>query len=320
MTIALGVVMDPISTIHFKKDSTLAMLLEAQQRGYALYYMEQADIFCRDTEPMACMRPLRVKADPTKWFELDEARQLPLAQLDVILMRKDPPFDENYIYTTHLLELAEQRGCLVVNRPQSLRDANEKLFTLQFPQCIPPTLVSAQPALLREFLAVQRDIIVKPLGAMGGASIFRLTHTDPNINVVLEIMTQHGSRLIMAQRYLPEVVKGDKRILLIDGEPVPFALARIPAAGETRANLAVGGHGEGVALTERDRWICAQVAPALRERGLVFVGLDVIGEYLTEINITSPTCIRELDSQYGLNISGMLLDRIESSLRKQHAN
>ncbi len=320
MTISLGVVMDPISAIHYKKDSTLAMLLEAQQRGYAIYYMEQTDLFCRDTEPMARMRSLQVKADPVNWFALGEIQRLPLAQLDVILMRKDPPFDENYIYTTHLLELAEQRGCMVINRPQSLRDANEKLFTLQFPQCIPPTLVSARPELIREFLTEQHDIIVKPLGAMGGASIFRLTDTDPNINVVLEIMTQHGSRLVMVQRYLPEVVKGDKRILLIDGEPVPYALARIPAVGETRANLAVGGRGEGIALSERDRWICTQVAPVLRARGLLFVGLDVIGDYLTEINITSPTCIRELDSQYGLNISGMLLDRIESTLRKLHAN
>lgn len=320
MSITLGVVMDPIGAIHYKKDSTLAMLLEAQQRGYALFYMEQADLYCRDTEPMARMRPLQVKADPTNWFSLGAAQQLPLAQLQVMLMRKDPPFDTNYIYTTHLLELAEQRGSLVINRPQSLRDANEKLFALQFPQCIPPTLVSAQAALLQEFLAEQHDIIVKPLGAMGGTSIFRLTRTDPNINVVLEIMTQHGTQLVMAQRYLPEVIQGDKRILLIDGEPVPYALARIPAAGETRANLAVGGRGQGVALTERDRWICAQVAPALKARGLMFVGLDVIGDYLTEINVTSPTCIRELDNQFGLNISAMLLDCIETTLRKRHAN
>jgi glutathione synthase len=320
VSITLGVVMDPIGAIHYKKDSTLAMLLEAQQRGYALFYMEQADLYCRDTEPMARLRPLQVKADPTHWFSLGTAQQLPLAQLNVILMRKDPPFDTNYIYTTHLLEMAEQRGSLVINRPQSLRDANEKLFALQFPQCIPPTLVSAQAELLREFLAEQHDIIVKPLGAMGGASIFRLTRTDPNINVVLEIMTQHGTQLVMAQRYLPEVIQGDKRILLIDGEPVPYALARIPASGETRANLAVGGRGEGVALTERDRWICTQVAPALKARGLMFVGLDVIGDYLTEINVTSPTCIRELDSQFGLNISGTLLDCIEATLRKRHAN
>ena len=320
MSITLGVVMDPIGAIHYKKDSTLAMLLAAQQRGYTLFYMEQADLYCRDAEPMARMRLLHVMADPTNWFSLDEPQQLPLSRLDVILMRKDPPFDENYVYTTQLLELAERQGTVVINRPQSLRDANEKLFTLQFPQCIPPTLVSAQPELVREFLAAQHDIIVKPLGAMGGASIFRLTLADPNINVVLEIMTQHGTRLVMAQRYVPEVLQGDKRILLIDGEPVPYALARIPAAGETRANLAVGGRGEGVPLSTHDRWICAQVAPTLRARGLMFIGLDVISEYLTEINITSPTCIRELDSQFGLNISGMLLDRIETVLRKRHAN
>ncbi|MBI3561764.1 MAG: glutathione synthase [Gammaproteobacteria bacterium] len=316
MTLKLGVVMDPIETIHYAKDSTLAMLVEAQRRGYELFYMRQTDLFMRDTTPMASMRRLRVKLDPAQWFEWGDPQRQPLAELQVILLRTDPPVDMNYLYTTHLLELAQSRGCLVVNRPQSLRDANEKLFILQFPECIPPTLVSSQPELLREFLSAQHDIILKPLDAMGGRSIFRLTRTDPNLNVVLETMTQLATRPIMAQRYLPEVRAGDKRILLIDGEPIPYALARIPAVGETRANLAAGGQGKGVELSARDRWICAQVSPQLKTKGLLFVGLDVIGDYLTEINVTSPTCIRELDHGYGLNISGTLMDAIESRLRK----
>ncbi len=314
MTIKLGVVMDVISTIHYKKDSTLAMLLEAQRRGYAVFYMEQTDLYVRDGKVMARMQALQVKADPQHWYQLATPQHLPLAELNVILMRKDPPFNLKYIYSTYLLEQAENAGCLIVNRPQSLRDANEKLFTLQFPQCTPPTLVTSQSALIKAFLAEHQDIILKPLDGMGGASIFRVNQTDPNINVIIETMTQHGTQPIMAQRYLPAVIQGDKRILLIDGEPIPYALARIPAAGETRANLAAGGHGQGVALTERDRWICAQVGPTLKAKGLLFVGLDVIGDYLTEINVTSPTCIRELDAIYQLNISATLMDCIEAKL------
>ncbi len=314
MTIKLGVVMDAISAIHYKKDSTLAMLLEAQRRGYTVFYMEQTDLYVRDGTVMAHMQALQVKADPQNWYQLATPQHLPLAELNVILMRKDPPFNLNYIYTTYLLEQAENTGCLIVNRPQSLRDANEKLFTLLFPQCTPPTLVTSQSALIKDFLAEHQDIILKPLDGMGGASIFRVSQTDPNINVIIETLTQHGTQPIMAQRYLPAVTQGDKRILLIDGEPIPYALARIPAAGETRANLAAGGHGQGVALTERDRWICAQVGPTLKAKGLLFVGLDVIGDYLTEINVTSPTCIRELDAIYQLNISATLMDCIEAKL------
>lgn len=314
MTIKLGVVMDAISTIHYKKDSTLAMLLEAQRRGYALFYMEQTDLYVRDGTVMARMQALQVKADPQHWYQLATPVHLPLAELNVILMRKDPPFNLNYIYTTYLLEQAERAGSLIVNRPQSLRDANEKLFTLRFPQCTPPTLVTSQSALLKEFLAEHEDIILKPLDGMGGASIFRVRQTDPNINVIIETITQHGTQPIMAQRYLPAVTQGDKRILLIDGEPIPYALARIAASGETRANLAAGGHGQGVALTARDRWICEQVGPTLQAKGLLFVGLDVIGDYLTEINVTSPTCIRELDTIYQLNISATLMDSIEAKL------
>lgn len=317
MSISLGVVMDPIGAIHYKKDSTLAMLLEAQQRGYALFYMEQADLYWQDQQARARMRPLKVFADPDHWFELGDATQHPLSSLDTILMRKDPPFDNDYIYTTYFLEQAEQAGSLIVNKPQSLRDCNEKLFITQFPQCIPETTVSCQAGIIKEFLHQHGDLILKPLDSMGGASIFRVKQNDPNINVIIETLTQHGKRHIMAQRYIPEITQGDKRILLVNGEPVPYALARIPSEGETRANLATGGQGVGIALTERDRWICAQVAPTLQAKQLYFVGIDVIGDYLTEINVTSPTCIRELDAQFELNISAQLMDCIEQKLKQK---
>jgi len=316
MTVKLGVVMDPIATISVKKDTTLAMLLAAQARGWDLHYFEQADLYARGNQAFGRSRALRVKNDKQAWFAFDDERELALAELDVLLMRKDPPFDMEYIYTTYLLELAEAAGVLVVNKPASLRDANEKFFALHFPQCCPPTLVARDPARLKTFLNEHHDIVVKPLDGMGGASVFRLRQNDPNLNVILETLTGHGRRSTMAQRYIPEVTAGDKRILLIDGEPVPYALARIPQAGETRANLAAGGRGEGVALGGAGRWICAQVAPRLREMGLLFVGLDVIGEYLTEINVTSPTCARELDAQFGLDIGGDLMAAIEGRLRR----
>jgi glutathione synthase len=316
MTIKLGVVMDPIATITIKKDTTFAMLLAAQARGWELHYFEQADLYARGDEAFGRSRLVSVRDDKGGWFAFHGERELSLAELDAILMRKDPPFDMEYIYTTYLLELAETAGALVVNRPRSLRDANEKFFALRFPQCCPPTLVSREAARLKAFLGEHDDIVVKPLDGMGGASVFRLRRDDPNLNVILETLTRHGRRSSMAQRYLPEVVAGDKRILLIDGEPVPYALARIPQAGETRANLAAGGRGEGVPLNERDRWICAQVAPKLREMGLLFVGLDVIGDYLTEINVTSPTCARELDAQFGSDIGGDLMTAIERQLRR----
>ncbi len=314
MSIRLGVIMDPIGSINYKKDSSLAMLLAASNKGWQLYYMEQADLFAADGVARARMRKLEVFADPQCWYRLDEAEMNDLAELDVILMRKDPPFDMDYIYTTYLLELAEARGTLIVNKPQSLRDANEKLYTAWFPQCAPPTLVTSQAGLCREFLAEHRDIIIKPLEGMGGASIFRVRQNDPNFSVILETMTRHGRHPIMLQRFIPEISAGDKRILLIDGEPVPWALARLAAKGETRANLAAGGRGEGIPLSERDYWICQQVAPVLKEKGLIFVGLDVIGDYLTEINVTSPTCIRELDEQFGLDIGSQLMDAIEKHL------
>ena len=311
----VGVIMDPIGSIKPAKDSTLAMLLEAQARGHEVRYMEPRDLFLRGPEPRARTRALAVRDDPRDWYELGTEGVEPLAALDVVLMRQDPPFTMEYVYNTYVLEHAEAAGTLVVNRPRALRDTNEKLSILAFPECIAPTVVTREMPRLREFLGEHGDIVVKPLDGMGGSSVFRLRTDDPNINVVLETMTGNGARFAMAQRYVPEIAAGDKRILLIDGEPVPYALARMAAPGETRANLAAGGTGVGVPLTERDRWICAQVAPRLRERGLLFVGLDVIGDYLTEINVTSPTCIRELDKLYGLNISARLFEIIEARIR-----
>lgn len=314
MSIRLGIVMDPIAQISFKKDSSLAMLQSAQARGWSLHYMEPQDLYQRGSEARARMRPLKVFDDPAHWFELEEENDAPLADLDVLLMRKDPPFNSEYVYATYLLELAEKAGCLVVNRPQSLRDCNEKFFATQFPQFTPPTLVSRRADILREFAAEHGDVILKPLDEMGGASVFRHRQGDPNLSVMLEVLTEHGTRQIMAQRYLPAIKDGDKRILMVDGEPVPYCLARIPAPGETRGNLAAGGRGVAQPLTERDREIAAHVGPELRRRGLLFVGLDVIGEHLTEINVTSPTCIREIDNAYDTRIGERLMEVIAQRL------
>jgi glutathione synthase len=303
--------MDPISAINIKKDSSFAMLLAAQARGWTLYYMEQADLFLSEGKVSADMRPLSVKEDPENWYSLGDTQTQQLAALDVILMRKDPPFDMEYIYSTYLLEQAQKVGVLIINNPQSLRDANEKLFTAWFPQCCPPTLVTRKATLIRSFYEQHADIILKPLDGMGGASIFRIKPSDPNVSVIIETLTAHGQQSVMAQKYIPEIEHGDKRILMINGYPVDYALARIPAKGETRGNLAAGGRAEGRPLTDRDRWICEQVGPILREKGLYFVGLDVIGEFLTEINVTSPTCIRELDKQFNLNIADDLMACIE---------
>ena len=308
----VGVVMDPIATIKPKKDTTLALLLEARRRGHELHYMEQSDLWLRDGAACAHRRLLDVRDDPKSWFSFTGETTGPLAQLDVILMRKDPPVDQEYLYATYILERAQADGVLVVNRPEALRAVQEKLYTAWFAHLTPPTLVASAPVRVREFLAEHQDIIVKPLDLMGGASIFRLRQDDPNVSVVLELMTRHASRPVMAQRYVPEIVHGDKRLLLIDGQAPPYALARIPQAGETRGNLAAGGRGEGRELTARDREICAAVGPHLRELGLVFVGLDVIGDYLTEINVTSPTCVRELDAIYGINLAARLWDAIEA--------
>jgi glutathione synthase len=314
MSIKLGMVMDSIQKINIKKDTSFAMLLEAQARGWELHYMELNDLYLRNGRAYARTRTLFVQRDPQRWFEFHLEQDMPLDQLDVILMRKDPPFDQEYIYATYLLERAENLGVYVVNKPQSLRDANEKLFTAWFPQCCAETLVAREPERIRHFLYEQEEIILKPLDGMGGTSIFRLRRGDPNLSVILETMTRYNTRYVMAQKYLPEIVDGDKRILLVNGEPVPYALARIPAPGETRGNLAAGGRAEGRPLTERDWWIAGQVGPTLREKGLVFAGIDVIGDTLTEINVTSPTCVQELDREFGLNIAGMLMDHIENAI------
>lgn len=313
--IKLGVVMDSIAQIKVQKDSSFAMLLAAQARGWQLYYMELSDLFLHDGQASAKMQQVEVTDDPDNWYQLSNETVQPLHELDVILMRKDPPFNLEYIVATYLLEQAEKHGTLIVNKPQSLRDANEKLYTAWFPQCCPPNLVTNQAQHIRDFLNQHQDIILKPLDGMGGASIFRVKQDDVNISVIIETLTNHGQRFIMAQRFIPEITQGDKRILLIEGKPVPYALARIPAKGETRGNLAAGGRGEGIALSERDYWICEQVGDTLREKGLIFVGLDVIGDYLTEINVTSPTCIRELDRQFDLDIAGQLMDAIEQRLQ-----
>ena len=314
MSLRLGIVMDPIADINFKKDSSLAMLLAAQARGWSLLYMEQRDLYQARGQARGRMRPLKVFNDAQQWFELATEQDSPLAELDVILMRKDPPFDNEFVYSTYLLEQAERDGVLVVNRPQSLRDCNEKFFATQFPQYTPPTLVSRRADILRQFADEHRDIILKPLDGMGGSQIFRHREGDPNLSVILESLTQHGRQQIMAQGYLPAIKDGDKRILMIDGEPIPYCLARIPAAGETRGNLAAGGRGEARPLTERDKEIAAAVGPTLREKGLIFVGLDVIGEHLTEINVTSPTCIREIDAAFDTRIGERLMECIAGKI------
>ena len=315
MTVKLAVVMDPIKAINFKKDTTLAMLLAAQKREWEIWYIEQDCLYLDHGVAMAEMQALTVRYDPLDWFTLGERIRRPLADMDVVLMRKDPPFDNEFIYSTYILEAAELQGTLIVNKPQSLRDCNEKLFATLFPQCTPPTVVSRRADVLREFAAKHGDVILKPLDGMGGTSIFRHRAGDPNLSVILETLTALGTQQIMGQAYLPAIKDGDKRILMIDGEPVDYCLARIPAAGETRGNLAAGGHGEARPLSDKDRWIASQVGPTLREKGLLFVGLDVIGENLTEINVTSPTCIREIDNAFGTNIGEMLMAAIERKLQ-----
>ncbi|EDX87983.1 glutathione synthase [Alcanivorax sp. HI0083] len=310
MSLRVGVVMDPIAKIKPWKDSTFAMLLEAQRRGWSLLYMEPGDLYVRDGRTFATTRALSVTDNNDDWYRLADAVNHDLADLDIILMRQDPPFNAEYIYATYLLEKVEREGVLVVNRPGSVRDSNEKLFATDFPQCCAPTLVSSQSTLLRNFVQEFGDTVMKPLDGMGGSNIFRVRKDSPNISVVIEVLTQHGKTPIMAQRFVPEITEGDKRILMINGEPVPYALARIPKEGELRGNLAAGGTGQGRELSDRDRWICEQVGPTLKRKGLYFVGLDVIGDYLTEINVTSPTCIRELDAIFDINIAGQLFDTL----------
>lgn len=310
MTIRLGIVMDPIASIHVKKDSTLAMLCEAQSRGFEIYYFEQKDLFLRDGVAYGDARRLKVANDAEHWYEFLGQTCIPLSSLTMLFMRKDPPFNEEYIYTTYILEHAEREGVLCVNRPQSLRDANEKLFAAHFPQCIPPTLVTVSSEKLYEFWQQHKDIVCKPLNSMGGTSVFRIKENDVNAAVIFETLTYNQTTSIMAQRFIPEIAQGDKRILIIAGEPVSFVLARVPQGRDWRGNLAAGAKGKIQPLSDRDRWICEQVGETLRSRGLLFVGIDVIGDYLTEINVTSPTGIREIDAGGGVNVSAILFDEL----------
>ncbi len=315
MARTLAVLMDPIQHINITKDSTFAMLLAAQKRGYTLFYLEQSGLWLDQGTAMGRLLPLQVFTDALHFFTLGEPVNMRLGELDIILARKDPPFDTQYLHDTHMLDLAERQGALVVNRPQSVRDANEKLFALSFPQFCPATVVARDAARLREFIQANGRCVGKPLDAMGGSSIFSIEPNDPNVNVILETLTQNGTELALVQKYLPQIKQGDKRILMIDGKPVPYALARVPQGQEFRGNLAKGGLGVPQPLSERDLEIASEIGPTLKKLGLYFVGLDVIGDYLTEINVTSPTCIRELDKAYQLDIAGDLFDALETYLK-----
>lgn len=312
MTIKLGVLMDPISHINIAKDTSFAMLLEAQRRGYQLHYMEMNNLYIEQGTPMAHMRQISVQENAQNWYQLTQAAPMALSELDVILMRKDPPVDDQFVYATHMLSLAEKTGTLVVNHPQALRDYNEKLFACEFSHLMPPTLVSREKSQIRAFHQQYKDIICKPLDGMGGTSIFRVKEDGTNLGVVAETLTQLGSRYAMFQQYLPEIKEGDKRILIVHGQVVPYCLARLPSKGETRGNLAAGGLAHPQPLSESDKAIAEQIAPTLVEKGLYFVGLDVIGNKVTEINVTSPTCVREIEAEYGINICAMLFDGIEN--------
>jgi len=314
--IKLGIVMDPISKVKVVKDSSMAMMLEAQKRGYEIYYMEMQDLYLDQGKARANTQKVKVFDDANHWYELSDPQDIPLSELDAILMRKDPPFDTEYIYATYILERAEVEGTLIVNKPQSLRDCNEKLFTAWFADLTPRTLVTRNDKQIRAFHQELKDIIIKPLDGMGGSSIFRIKEDDANVGVIIETLTNYGQQYAMVQEYMPEIVDGDKRILIVNGEPMPYCLARIPAQGETRGNLAAGGRGVARPLSPSDKLIAETIAPELKKRGLYFVGLDVIGDKVTEINVTSPTCIREIEAAYPINISGKLMDAIEENIRK----
>lgn len=311
----LAFILDPLDGIKTYKDSSYAMMEEAARRGHALFAIHQEGLRCRDGVVTATAWPLELTGDKYAWYQLGDAAQAPLSAYGAVLMRKDPPFDMEYIYSTYLLELAEQQGARIVNRPRALRDTNEKFAITRFTQFTVPTLVSRVEEEIRAFLAEHGDMVLKPLDGMGGASVFRLHREDHNIGVVIETLTHYGRRTVMAQRYIPEIVKGDKRVLLIDGAPAPYALARIPKQGETRGNLAAGGRGVAQPLSSRDREIAQTVGATLREEGLMLVGLDVIGDYLTEVNVTSPTGMREIHDQTGFSVAGMMIDAVERAAR-----
>ncbi|MDP2568872.1 glutathione synthase [Photobacterium damselae subsp. piscicida] len=312
--IKLGIVMDPIESINIKKDSSFAMMMEAQRRGWEIRYMEMNDLSLEQGKAVARTRVVSLKEDSNGWFEFQSEQEIALSELDAVLMRKDPPFDTEYIYATYILERAEVEGTLIVNKPQSLRDCNEKLFTAWFPELTPTTMVTRRADKIKAFHQQHGDVILKPLDGMGGSSIFRVMNGDPNVSVIIETLTNMGQNYCMAQTFVPDISNGDKRILVVDGEPMPYCLARIPAKGETRGNLAAGGRGEARPLSETNRRIAEAVAPTLKEKGLIFVGLDVIGDKLTEINVTSPTCIREIEAAFDISITGKLMDAIERRL------
>jgi glutathione synthase len=316
-SLKLGIVMDPITEVNVKKDSSMAMMLEAQKRGYEIFYMEMKDLYLDQGQCRASTQNIKVFDDADHWYELSNPQDIAVSELDAVLMRKDPPFDTEYIYATYMLERAEIEGTLIVNKPQSLRDCNEKLFTAWFADLTPKTLVTRSSEKIRQFHQEQKDIIIKPLDGMGGASIFRMGPNESNVGVIIETLTDHGKQYAMVQEYMPAITEGDKRILIVNGEPMPYCLARIPAKGETRGNLAAGGRGEARPLSASDKMIAEKIAPELKKRGLFFVGLDVIGDKVTEINVTSPTCIREIEAAYPINISGKLMDAIEANIIKR---
>lgn len=314
MTIKLGIVMDPIESINIKKDTSFAMMLEAQKRGYHIYYMQIGDLYIDNGEPRATVKQIRVKEDPNHFFDIVEESDICLADMSVLLMRKDPPVDSQFIYATHIFSLAKALGTLVVNDPQALRDFNEKLFTSLYPNYIPPTLVTSSKARIKAFHESHKDVIVKPLDGMGGTSIFRIKEDGINLGVISEIITANESVHAMVQAYMPEIKLGDKRILLVDGEVIPYCLARLPTGNETRGNLAAGGRGEAQTVSEQDMAVAKTIANDMPSRGILFVGLDMIGNKVTEINITSPTCVREIEAAYDINICGKLFDAIEKRL------
>lgn len=307
----LGIVMDPIETINFKKDSTLAMMIEAQNKNHELFYMTPDSLYINSGISYAASSKVEVKNDPLGWFELEEEKLIKLSQLDAILMRQDPPFNSNYIYNTYVLEMASREGVSIFNNPRSLRDCNEKVFATEFPQCCTKHLVTSHKKLLTDFVEEYKDTVIKPLDGMGGASIFRLKKNDPNLNVILETITLHFTQKVMIQEYIPEIAEGDKRVLIINGEPMSAAIARIPAQGELRGNLAAGASAVAKSLSDRDMWICKEVGPSLVEKGLLLVGLDIIGDYLTEINVTSPTCFKEYKELCDIDVANTFIEAVE---------
>ena len=307
----LGVVMDPIESINFKKDSTLAMMLEAQSKNHQIFYITTNSLFIDSGIAYASSSEIQLRDDPSDWFSLEEERVIRLKELDSILMRQDPPFNSDYIYNTYVLEMAQREGVNIFNDPRSLRDCNEKVFATEFPQCCTKHLVTSKKDLLTDFVIEHKDTVIKPLDGMGGASIFRLKSHDPNLNVILETITNHFAEKVMIQEYIPEIAEGDKRILVVNGEPMGAAIARIPAEGELRGNLAAGASAIARSLTERDMWICKEVGPSLVEKGLLLVGLDIIGDYLTEINVTSPTCFKEYKELCDIDVAKIFIESVE---------